>query len=104
MSRPTKTLAKVLRGTSDANIGFSDLSGLLLHLGFDERMKGSHHIYTREGVVEILNLQPAKGGKAKPYQVKQVRAAIQQYGLALRLNAGDEPDDPGDGDESDVAI
>jgi HicA toxin of bacterial toxin-antitoxin, len=54
---------------------------LLRHLGFDERIRGSHHIFTKEGVGEILNLQP-KDGKAKPYQVKQVRGVILRYKLA----------------------
>jgi len=76
-----KTLFQVLRGTSDANIRFGDLRTLLEGLGFTERIKGSHHIFTREGVEEILNLQP-KGTKAKPYQVKQVRTVILKYRLA----------------------
>jgi len=54
---------------------------LLRHLGFDERIRGSHHIFTKEGIGEILNLQP-KDGKAKPYQVKQVRGVILRYKLA----------------------
>lgn len=87
MSRPAKTLERVLRGTSDANIAFDDLCGLLQHLGFTDRVKGSHHIFTREGVAEILNLQP-KSGKAKAYQVRQVRDVIVDYGLA------GEPNDP----------
>ena len=80
-----KILDKILRGTSDANISFSDLRGLLLRLGFGERVRGSHHIFFREGVEEILNLQP-RGNKAKPYQVKQVRHVILKYRL------GGEPD------------
>lgn len=48
--------------------------------GFDERIRGDHHIFTRPGVEEILNLQP-KGAKAKPYQVKQVRATALKYKL-----------------------
>lgn len=59
----------ILRGTSDANIRFDALRSLLLKLGFQERIKGSHHIFWKEDVAEILNLQP-KGSKAKPYQVK----------------------------------
>jgi hypothetical protein len=47
-------LLRVLRGSSDANIRFSDLRALLLRLGFQERIKGSHHIFTREDVDEIL--------------------------------------------------
>jgi hypothetical protein len=42
---------------------------LLRDLGFDERTKGSHHIFTLEGIPEILNLQP-NGAKAKAYQVR----------------------------------
>jgi predicted RNA binding protein YcfA (HicA-like mRNA interferase family) len=53
---------------------------LLRRLGFSERIRGSHHIFTREDVAEILNLQP-KGAKAKPYQVKQVRGVIVRYRL-----------------------
>lgn len=76
-----KLLGLVLRGTSDANIPFELLCGLLRELGFDERIKGSHHIFSRTGVLEILNLQP-KGYKAKPYQVRQVRNAILRYKLS----------------------
>ena len=75
-----KTLNRVLRGTSDANIGFDDLRNLLRHLGFAERIRGSHHIFIRDGVAEILNLQP-KAGKAKAYQVRQVRGVIVAYAL-----------------------
>lgn len=87
MSRPAKTLDKILRGNADANIAFDDLVGLLTSLGFVERVKGSHHIFTRDGVAEILNLQP-KGGKAKPYQVKQVREVIIDNSLAGETDTG----------------
>jgi hypothetical protein len=82
VSRAEKTLEKVLRGTADANIRFDDLRSLLKHLGFAERVRGDHHIFTMDGVAEILNLQPRRDGKAKPYQVRQVRQVILTYGLA----------------------
>lgn len=78
MASAEKILEAVLRGTSDANIPFAGLRGLLLGLGFHERVRGSHHIFSKEGIEEILNLQP-KGSKAKPYQVKQVRRLILNY-------------------------
>ena len=81
MSKHEKTLLTVLRGTSDANIRFEDLCGLLVRLGFNQRTKGSHHIFVKAGVAEILNLQPS-GSLAKVYQVKQVRAVILKYKLA----------------------
>jgi hypothetical protein len=81
VSKITKTPDRVLRGTSDANIRFDDLLALLLHLGFVERVRGDHHISTRDGVPEILNLQP-RGSQAKAYQVKQVHGVIVTHKLA----------------------
>ncbi|HPR62727.1 MAG TPA: type II toxin-antitoxin system HicA family toxin [Thermoanaerobaculia bacterium] len=75
-----KLLIRILRGSSDANIPFHDLCNLLLQLGFDERTRGDHHIFTRSCIEEILNIQP-KGAKAKPYQVRQVRKIVLKYRL-----------------------
>jgi hypothetical protein len=82
MSR--KILQKVLSGLADRNIRFQDLKKLLSHLGFSERIKGDHHIFYKEGVEDIINLQPLGDGKAKAYQVKQVRGIIFKYKLHER--------------------
>ncbi len=74
-------LIRILHGSSDTNIRFSELRALLTRLGFAERVKGSHHIFTRDGVAEILNLQP-QNSLAKPYQVRQVRRVLVEYKLA----------------------
>jgi hypothetical protein len=74
-------LSRILRGASDANILFNQLRNLLRRLGFEERIRGDHHIFTKNGVEEIINLQP-QGSKAKPYQVKQVRGVILKYRLS----------------------
>ena len=81
MAKYDKLLDRILRGTSDANIAFEDLRRLLKRLGFAERIRGDHHIFSKDGVEEILNLQP-KGAQAKAYQVKQVRGVIVKYRLA----------------------
>ena len=75
------TLDKVLSGLSDKNIRFEDLKMLITDFGFACRIRGDHHILVKEGIPEILNLQPLKDGKAKPYQVKQVRHLILKYKL-----------------------
>jgi predicted RNA binding protein YcfA (HicA-like mRNA interferase family) len=80
MNPHDKLLIRILSGRSDTNIPFSEMCQLLHELGFDERIRGSHHIFTKEGMEEIFNLQP-KGSKAKPYQVKQVRNVILKYRL-----------------------
>ena len=71
---------RILSGRSDANIRFTDLRRQLLRLGFVERVRGSHHIFRKEGVRELVNLQ-RDGTQAKPYQVRQVRQMILKYGL-----------------------
>lgn len=86
MARTDKILDQILRGNADANISFMQMQRVLGLLGFQQRVRGSHHIFTREGVVEILNLQ-SKGSKRKPYQVKQVRHVILKYRLAGELDA-----------------
>ena len=80
MARRDKRLLRILSGRSDANVGFEDLRGLLLHLGFEERIRGGHHIFFKVGVEELVNLQRS-GSKAKPYQVRQVRSIVTRYRL-----------------------
>ncbi len=83
MAKLSKILQAVLSGRQDQNVRFTDLCKLVLALGFDERIRGDHHIYTRDDIAEIINLQPRRDGKAKPYQVKQARAIITAYKLGL---------------------
>ena len=78
MGQFEKLLTHILSGTNDSNILFVDLQKILERLGFNCRIKGDHFIYTKEGVEEIINIQPI-GNKAKAYQVKQVRNIIVRY-------------------------
>ncbi len=80
MSKFDKILQKILNGLSDQNIDFADFLNMIINLGFEVSQKGSHHILTKDEIVEIINIQP-KNGKAKAYQVKQVRELIIKYKL-----------------------
>lgn len=80
MSQYEKLLLAILSGTRDKNFLFSDLRLVLERLDFQCRIKGDHFIYTKDGIEEIINIQPA-GNRAKPYQVKQVRSVILKYQL-----------------------
>lgn len=85
MGKWSKLREKILLGDSDANIDFDDLCHLLRRWGFRERIKGSHHIFNRAGIVEIINIQP-RGRMTKPYQVEQVRGMILAYRLGEDAN------------------
>ncbi|MDW7777263.1 MAG: hypothetical protein SCH39_13135 [Methanosarcinales archaeon] len=76
-------LIKILSGVNDSNIRFQELRNFILHYGFSERVRGDHHIFTKENVFEIINLQPLKDGKAKSYQVKQIRKLFLEYKFHL---------------------
>ncbi len=83
MGHGDRLLERVLLGTSDADIPFTPLLRLLRRLGFEERIRESHHLFVKEGVEEILNLQ-TRHGKAKSYQVRQVRGVILKCKLGER--------------------
>ena len=80
MDKDEEVRRRILQGESDANIDFEDLRRRLAWLGFEERTRGSHHIFRKRGVRELINLQE-EGNKAKVYQVRQVRRVILRYGL-----------------------
>ena len=82
MTKYSKLLDKVLSGRSDSNLDFDDLRRLLKRLGFAERTRGSHHVFVRSGIHDMINLQ-REGRLAKPYQVRQVRAVITAHGLTV---------------------
>ena len=57
---------------------------MLLYLDFEERVRGSHHVFFKKGIEEIINLQNV-GGQCKPYQVKQMRIVLKKYNLREEL-------------------
>lgn len=66
------------------DVRFNDICKLAEAFGFTYKGgKGSHRVYSRKGVREILNFQNVKG-KVKPYQVKQYLKLIQEYNLRLK--------------------
>ena len=80
MDRHERLRQTILGGRSDANIRIADLRALLIQLGFTERVRGSHHLFDKEGIVERINIQ-SRGGHAKPYQVRQIRNLMLKYKL-----------------------
>jgi predicted RNA binding protein YcfA (HicA-like mRNA interferase family) len=84
VSRLAKLLEKLLSGTADASFAFDDLRHVLLRLGFDERIHGSHHVYRCRGARTVRVVLQPSGKDAKPYQVKQVRDALRKLNAERR--------------------
>jgi predicted RNA binding protein YcfA (HicA-like mRNA interferase family) len=85
MGKFEKVLRRVLSGEADANIDFDDLCRLLERLGFDSRVKGSHHTFCHAGLRRPIVVQPGHNGKAKSYQAAQVRVALTELEAQQRL-------------------
>lgn len=80
-----KLFNKLLR--SSKNIRFSELTMVATAFGFDlARVRGSHHIFQHPEIPELLNLQNYNG-QAKPYQVEQFLALVEQYNLVIKEEA-----------------
>ena len=77
-----KIISDIICAEKNSNIKFRDLQWVLDVMGFRCRIKGDHFIYYKDGINEIINIQP-KGNKAKPYQVKQIRNLILKYKLEV---------------------
>ena len=76
-----KVLAKVLKAPN--NVRFVEMVSLVEAFGFRlSRVSGSHHIFTRPMVPELVNLQEVKG-QAKPYQIRQFLRLVERYNLTL---------------------
>ncbi|MFH1049469.1 MAG: type II toxin-antitoxin system HicA family toxin [bacterium] len=76
-----KLLKKILDGSK--NIRFNEFVNLIEGFGFIlDRVSGSHHIFKRQDIDEIINIQNVKG-EVKPYQIKQFFSIIEKYNIKL---------------------
>jgi len=66
------------------NVRFTDAQRLAEALGFElDRVRGSHHIYRHPTIGQRINLQ-ARGGQAKPYQLRQLLEIVEHHALRLK--------------------
>jgi predicted RNA binding protein YcfA (HicA-like mRNA interferase family) len=77
-----KLLARLACGAV-RNVRFDDFTGLVSTFGFVlVRTSGSHHIYTRRDIPQLVSLQDVNG-QAKPYQVRQFLRLVERYNLTM---------------------
>jgi predicted RNA binding protein YcfA (HicA-like mRNA interferase family) len=76
-----KLLQKII--DCSKNIRFAEMVNLAEGFGFElSRTDGSHHIFTRPDIPELVNLQDIKG-QAKPYQIRQFLKLVEKHNLKL---------------------
>ncbi|MBB5686263.1 type II toxin-antitoxin system HicA family toxin [Sphingobium boeckii] len=80
MTQIAKLLSKLLDGR---RLTFTEFVRLMEAFGFvNIRTHGSHRIFSRRDIADQISVQP-KGKEAKPYQVRQFRAIVEEYELKL---------------------
>ena len=86
MASKRKLFLKALN--NPRGLRFEEFTALVEAFGFAfKRQEGSHRMYFRDGVPELVNIQPTKVGKAKDYQVERFLKLVERHGLRLE----DEP-------------
>jgi len=78
-SNIARLLENVLSGIKDKSIRFDDLRKLLIHFGFRERIKHSHHIFIKTGIREIVNIQPRSDDKANKSDKSETFSSTKGY-------------------------
>jgi hypothetical protein len=81
MPNASKIRAALLDPAKDYSHRFGDVVFFLESTGWRKRNSGGHHIFTRSGIPILINLQPERSGRAKFYQIRQVRAILTTYNL-----------------------
>jgi predicted RNA binding protein YcfA (HicA-like mRNA interferase family) len=76
---PQKTRSALLDSNKDYGHRFAEVVNFLQANGWILRVKGAHHIFKRPGLPVLINLQPESNGKAKAYQVRQIRRVLVQF-------------------------
>jgi len=78
-----RLLRRLTQG-SVQNVAFSDMVSMVQGFGFTlTRTSGSHHIFTKDDVPELVNIQNVDG-QAKPYQIRQFLRLVEKYNLTLQ--------------------
>jgi predicted RNA binding protein YcfA (HicA-like mRNA interferase family) len=89
VSKWEKFRSKILSGQCDGNINFAELVNYLQRCGFDLRTRGSHNLFTKNGIDALINLQ-SDGSTAKRYQVRQIRDILIKYQIDQPKEAANE--------------
>ncbi len=83
MSTREKLIQKILADSK--NITFDETRSLLIWLGFEERVRGSHHGFQKDSMG--LNITLKKRPQLLAYQVQEVREVLKKHGYKEKTGA-----------------
>ena len=81
VTRFAKLLERLLSGDADRAFAFDDVCTVLLRLGFTRRVRGSHHIFTRDGIRDIFS---SHGAAVMPSRIRCDRSAMWSFVMGWR--------------------
>jgi hypothetical protein len=75
MSKIEKLIQKILNGQS---ISYDEAKKLLIRLGFDLNVRGSHHVFRRNGYSKNISLKHRS--ELLAYQLEDLKEVLKDYG------------------------
>ena len=74
MSKFAKLKLKILNGK---NVSYEDAENLLFHLGFDLKVRGSHHVFRKSGYPKTISLK--RRSQLIAYQIEDLQEVIKGH-------------------------
>ncbi len=75
MSKFQKLVEKVLEGR---NVSYEDAEKILEHLGFKKRVRGSHHVFSKDNYIKNVSIK--KRSQLLSYQVNDLKEVLREHG------------------------
>lgn len=74
MSKWEKLIAKILNGQA---VSYEEVENLLLRLGFDVEVCGSHHVFRKKGYHRNVSIK--RRSQLLPYQLRDVQEVLKDH-------------------------
>ena len=75
MSKLDKLVQKILEGR---DVSYEEVETLLLKLGFDKEVRGSHHVFRKPDYPKNVSLK--RRSQLLPYQLRDLKEVLRDHG------------------------
>ncbi len=74
MSQWQKLIQKILEGK---NTSYEEAKNVLFHLGFELKIRGSHHIFRKNGYIKNVSIK--RRSQLLPYQMRDLKEILRDH-------------------------